>query len=142
MTVFLGGGFKDPKTAVKVEKNECTRVEALESDHEEADLRMVVHIDHAVKELDVRSVVPWSIDSDVAAICPRIVYLLGIKLFFKTGVKDKKRIIPMHDASDLGESMSLALPVIHALSGCDSTSSFDGQGKKRWLTAMENYPLV
>ena len=143
MTVFLGGGFKDPKTAVKVEKNECTRVEALESDHEEADSRMFVHIDHAVKELDVKSVVLWSIDSDVAAICPRIVYLLGIKLFFKTGVKDKKRIIPMHDvASDLGESMSLALPVIHALSGCDSTSSFHGQGKKRWLTAMENYPLV
>ena len=49
----------------------------------------------------------------------------------------------MHDvASDLGERMSLALPVIHALSGCDSTSSFHGQGKKRWLTAMVNYPAV
>ena len=33
--------------------------------------------------------------------------------------------------------MSLALLVIHALSGCDSISSFYGVGKKRWLTNME-----
>ena len=143
MTVFLGGGFKDPKRAVKVEKNVSARVEALESDHEEADSRMFVHIDHAVKELSVKSVVLWSLDSDVAAICPRMVHLLDIKLFFKTGLKEQKRIIPMHDiASELGERMPLALPVIHALSGCDSTSSFFNKGKKTWFATLEKYPLV
>ena len=143
MTVFLGGGFKESKKVVKVEKNVCIRVEALESDHEEVESRMFVHIDHAVKELNVKSVVLWSIDSDIAAICPRIVHLLGIKLFFKTGEREQERFIPMHDvASDLGVRMSMALPVIHALSGCDSTSSFYGQGKKRWLAAMEKNPLL
>ena len=79
----------------------------------------------------MKSVVLWSIYSDVTAICSRIVLLLGIKLFFKTGVKEHKRFIPMHDvASGLGERMPLALPVIHALSGCDSTSSFYGQCNK------------
>ena len=29
----------------------------------------------------------------------------------------------------------MALPAVHALSGCDSTSSFSGIGKKRWLKA-------
>ena len=92
---------------------------------------MSMHIDLAVKELNVKSVVLWSIDSDVTAICRRIVLLLGIKLVFKTGVREHKKFIPMHDvASDLGERMPLALPAIHALSGCDSTSSFYGQCNK------------
>ena len=100
-------------------------------------------IDLAVKELNVKSVVLWSIYSDITAISPRIVLLLGIKLFFKTGVREHKRFIPMHDvASDLGERMPLALPVIHALSGCDSTSSFYGQGQKRCLATIEKYPLA
>ena len=35
--VVLRCGFKDPKIAEKVDRVVCTRVETLESDHEEAD---------------------------------------------------------------------------------------------------------
>ena len=34
--------------------------------------------------------------------------------------------------------MSLVLPVIHALTGCDSTSAFSGIGKKSPLAALRN----
>ena len=82
----------------------------------------------------------WSIDTDVAAICPRVTLLLNIgKLFFKTGVNNKKRFIPMHKiCSEIGNDMSLVLPVIHALTGCDSTSAFSGIGKKSVLAALRN----
>ena len=40
ITVFLVGGFKDSKKAVKVEKNVCTREKALESDNEEVNSKM------------------------------------------------------------------------------------------------------
>lgn len=136
-TVFLGGGFKDPKKAARVEKDVCISEESLEPDHEEADSRMFVHIDHAVRNLNVHSVVLWRVDSDVAALCPRNARLLNIKLFFRTGAKEK-RVVELR----LGDNISQALPVIHALSGSDSTSSFYGVGKKRWFTTMEKNPAV
>ena len=36
-------------------------------------------------------------------------------------------------ASYIGGTMSLTLPVVHALSGCDSTSSLLGIRKNHWL---------
>ena len=73
--------------------------------------------------------------------CPRYCFLLGInELYFKTGVK-QKRFIPMHKvAEQIGHEMSLILPVIHALSGCDSTSSFTGIGKLRWFKTVQSHP--
>ena len=72
-------------------------------------------------------VVLWSIDTDVAIMCPYHVFKCNIaELFFKTGVSQRQRFIPMHSvARNLGRTLSAALPVIHALSGCDSTSAFD-----------------
>ena len=143
VTLYFGGGFKDPKKAVKVQRNLCVRVEELESDHEEADSRMFLHIEYAVRNHGVTSAVPWSIDYDVAAMCPRVCLLLGIKIFFKTGVRDYRRYIPMHTAaSDLGETLAMALPVIHTLSGCDSTSAFCGVGKRRWVTVLSKNPSL
>jgi len=144
MTVFLCGGFRDPEKAVRVRQNTCEDVESLQSDHEEADSRMFMNIDYAVRELQVTSVVLWSLDSDVAAICPRVSLQLGIKIFFKTGTRQQKRFIPMHDvALELGEKLSNSLPVIHALSGCDSTSAFYGMGKKRWSSVLTKHlPLL
>ena len=58
--------------------------------------------------------------------------LLDIKeLYFKTGVKTKKRFIPMHAvSSEIGHSISLVLPVAHSLTGCDSNSAFSEIGKR------------
>ncbi|KAJ7331188.1 hypothetical protein OS493_020892 [Desmophyllum pertusum] len=42
----------------------------------------------------------------------------------------------------LGEARSRSLPVFHALSGCDTTSTFYGKGKKSAWQAWELYPDV
>ena len=85
----------------------------------------------------------WSVDSDVAAMCPMYCKLLGLEeLFFKTGVKQKARYIPMHQvAVNLQQSgMCMALPALHAFSGCDSTSAFFGMGKRRWFDTAATHP--
>ena len=40
---------------------------------------------------------------------------------------------------NLRGTLSAALPVIHALSGCDPTSAFSGIGKKRWLKVASQH---
>ncbi|MES9881199.1 MAG: hypothetical protein ABW185_10000 [Sedimenticola sp.] len=136
--LYLAGGFKDPQKAVVVTQDSHHRVEELQSDQEEADSRMFLHVQHAVKTLNVKRVVIWSLDSDVAAMCPRVCSILNVKeLYLKTGTRQKKRYIPMHIiSSELGSELSMVLPSIHALSGCDSTSAFSGKGKKKWLTVV------
>ena len=43
---------------------------------------------------------------------------------------------------NLRGTLSAALPVIHALSGCDPTSAFSGTGKKRWLKVASQHPEI
>ena len=77
---------------------------------------------------------------DVGTIWPRAMLLLDIKEFdLKTGVKNKKRFIPMPAvSSEIGHSISLALPVAHALTGCDSNSAFAGIGKQSMLNILKS----
>ncbi len=140
--VYLAGGFHDINRAVKVVLGGHSEVPELGSDHEEADSRMFIHIAHGRYKLGVNRVVLWCLDTDVAAMCPRYCRLLGLReLYLKTGVRQKKRFIPMHDvANELGDSTSQMLPAIHAASGCDSTSAFFGIGKQRWLNLIEEHP--
>ena len=47
--------------------------------------------------------------------------------------------IPIHDiCSQLGPSLSLALPLFHAITGCDTTSHFVGCGKKTGWMSWQN----
>ena len=66
--------------------------------------------------------------------------LLDIKeLYFKTGVKNKKRFIPMQAvSSEIGRSISLVLPVAHALTGCNSNSAFSEIGKLSMLNILKS----
>ena len=93
----LSGGFKDGQTALQITRHSQANIDALRSDHEVADSRMFAHVSHAMELYSPGRVIIWSIDMHVAAICPRAMLLLDIKeLYFKTGVKNKKRFIPMH----------------------------------------------
>ncbi len=114
--LYLAGGFKDSKKAVVVRQNTHARVEELESDQEEEDSRMFLHIGHAVRTLDVKRVVIWSMDSDLAAMCPRYCSMFGVnEMYFKTGTRQKNRYVPLHIITDeLGPTMSAVLPSIHA----------------------------
>ena len=137
-TLILDGGYTDGKKVVKVNCNEHEVLESFLCDHEEADSRIFFHVARATQTYAPRRIIIWSIDTDVASMCPKAVHLLNLQqLFFKTGVKDKKRFILMHDVDErVGSEISQILPLLHAATGCDSTSAFASQGKNTALKAF------
>ena len=56
----------------------------------------------------------------------------------KTGTGEQKRYVAIHEtAEQYGNSVLKALPSVHAITGCDSVSSFSGIGKKTALTTLK-----
>ena len=95
----------------------CEECVALESDHEEADTRILLHTKHAMNTCD--SVIIKSPDTDVFILCTAMQRLLGSKdLFFMTGTGKKSRTLHMNAVSNaLGEELCRCLPGFHAFSG-------------------------
>ena len=63
---------------------------------------------------------------------------LQVKEFwFHTGTGRLKRFLPVYDyVKRLGDDICTLLPVMHALTGCDSTSSLNGVGKKKAFSVL------
>ena len=99
------------------------------SDHEEADTRLLLQAKNPA--ITHPKVVIQSPDIDVVILSvAHFEDLQCQELWFKTGVKDKQRYIPIHSIhSFLGKSLSNCLQSFHAVTGCDSTSAFSGIGK-------------
>ena len=128
---MIGGGFRDGEKTVTVARGQCRDDQTLRSNHEEADTRMILHAKHAARAN--RRLVLQSPDTDVLVLSISLFRSLDCpELWFRTGVKDRHRLIPVHDiAHALGEKMCSSLPGFHATTGCDSTSSLAGIGKKK-----------
>ena len=128
---MIGGGFRDGGKTVTVARRQCRDVQTLRSNHEEADTRMILHTKHAARAN--RRLVLQSPDTDFLVLNVSLFRRLDCpELWFRTGVKDRHRLIPVHDISlALCEKMSSSLPGFHAITGCDSTSSLAGIGKKK-----------
>ena len=143
----LVGGFRNGRESVILTRDSASMAFDLSSDQEEADSRMFVHVKHAKVVDNAKRVIIWSIyiNTDVAIICPRTVKELNIQqLFFMTGTQQRKRFIHMHAILDnLRDDISIALPNLHALSGCHSNSALSGHSKKSILKfAQSNLTLV
>ena len=81
-------------------------------------------------------------DTDVFMISLSILEKIDADLFFKTGIKDKKRIINLNEVKDtisqrfvsddftIEEFLS-ALLGVYAFTGCDTVSAYSGKGKVR-----------
>ena len=102
---MIRGGFRDGEKAVTVTRGQCREAEALRSNHEEADTRMILHANHAVRA--DRRLVIQSPDTDVLVLSVSHFRSLDCpELWFHTGMKDRHRLIPVHDiAHALGEKM-------------------------------------
>ena len=113
--LVIGGGFRDGEKAVTVTRGQCRVVQALTSNHEEADTRMILHANHAARA-DRRLVIQLS-DTDVLVLSISHFRSLACpELWFRTGVKNRHRFIPVHDiAHALGEKMCSSLPGFHAI---------------------------
>ena len=107
--------------------------------HEEADTRIMLHVADAAKEYT--SVTIWTVDSDVVILAVYVFAQLRAsltRLWVAFGTGKNYRMISAHGIyAALGEEKSLALPMFHALTGCDTVSSFSGRGKKNSMGDME-----
>lgn len=122
--------------------------------HEEADTRIIVHAIYADKTFSEKHVqgriIVKSPDTDVLVLLvhyfPKMTSTC--ELWFQTGmitsVKDCRRYIPVHDiCHSINPIVCKILPAAHAITGCDSTSSFYGIGKKSVMKFLkEKHDLV
>ena len=106
--------------------------------HEEADTRLLLHASHA-SNAGYADVVIKSPDTDVAVLACHFSWDIQATLFFRTGTKNRKRTIHINQiAAKQGRAVCQALPALHALTGCDSTSAFKGRGKKVGLALIQH----
>ncbi|KAG7174276.1 hypothetical protein Hamer_G003200 [Homarus americanus] len=106
--------------------------------HEEADTRMMVHAADAL-ECGHRRILIRSVDADVVilAVAPaneRSEVLDELWLTFGTEGIDI--------AKALGPEKSRALPMFHAITGCDTVSAFAGHSKKTAWATWNAFPEV
>ena len=102
------------------------------TNHEGADTRLILHVADVVYS-GHKSVLIRTTDSNVVVIAVQVIKHMKNKieeLWIAFGSGRNFHYIPVHTtASNLGPSKSLALPAFHALTGCDTVSSFFGKGK-------------
>ena len=116
-------------------------IEGLHCDHEEANSRMFVYSAYLNDLSDLRKLIIFSPDTDVAVISMYQLFnsLQSIQeLWFLTGFGKYKRFIQLHEiANELGASICKMLPTFHCLTGCDSTASFTGIGKRKAMKILK-----
>ena len=111
------------------------------SNHVEADTRIFLHLAHAAEQGHITAYIR-TVDSDVVVLAVRFFETSGLsELWVGFGTGKKYRDIPVHTiCSNLGPSKSLALPLFHSLTGCDTTSQILGCGKKTAWAAWTSLP--
>ena len=104
-------------------------VSHLESTHEEADTKLILHaVDASVQ--GASSIRIYSPDTDVLVLSLQKYPELCSNTCVVTGMGQRKRVIPLKPIYEaLGQSRASALPGLHAFSGADMTGSFAGKGK-------------
>jgi len=109
--------------------------------HPEADTRVILHLAHASEHGHTAAYVR-TVDSDAVVLAVRYFSTFTLsELWAGFGCGKNYRDIPVHEiCSSLGPSKSLALPLFHSLTGCDTTSQFLGCGKKTAWAAWTSMP--
>ena len=114
-------------------------------DHEEADTRIVVHLVDALKK-GQKTCLVRTVNTDVIVILiGKFYHLLTLNPNEWHLVKERILLIGIiinSVCSSLGEQKSLALPLFHSFTGCDTTSAFFGRGKKLAWEAWKCYSEV
>jgi hypothetical protein len=147
-SLYLAGLFSNPETVKMLNQNGMLDCNCLASTQEEADTRIILHAlysDKLYQEINVQGcIVVKSPDMEVLVLY--VHYFPKMKntseLWFQTGLitstKDCRRYIPVHElCKSLSSAVCEILPAAHALTGCDTTSSFFGIGKKSMFKALK-----
>lgn len=147
--LLLAGGFSDGEITCCITKDGATDVSELSSSQEEADSRMLLHAWHANQEFGTAGIMGditiKSPDTDVLVLAvhyfPQMqsIKTLWLETGRTTSSLDQRRFIPVHQiCHKLHSSVPAVLPAVHAITGCDSTSSLYGIGKKKAMKLVES----
>ena len=130
-----------PRFETVLSNKHCDLTTLQPCNHSEADTRIFLHLAHAAKQGHTKAYVR-TVDSDVVVLAVGFFETLGLtELLVGFGTGRKYRDIPVHTIySDLGPSKSLALPLFHSLTGCDTTPQLLGCGKKTAWSAWTSLP--
>ena len=137
--LITGGGFAD-ETDVSSSKREDVR---LRGNHEEADTRLILHSCEAISRGYKRLLV-ISQDTDVLLLLTHFTGAENVEVWMISGTARNQKCYPIHLVSGkLATTVRDNLLSFHALTGCDTTSSFSGYGKKScWKTFCKQPFLV
>ena len=107
--------------------------------HEEADTRMLLHVEDATKQ-GYTTVSIRTVDTDVIVLAVAAAERFSIdELWVAFGTGKSFRFLAVHDmAQALGPDTCRGLPAFHAFTGCDTVSSFGGRSKN---TAWETWKV-
>ena len=99
--------------------------------HEEADTRLILHVSHASR-CGHRKFMVRTIDADVVVLAvSKMANIDADEVWTALGTGKHFRYLAIHDiAAQLGSQKAKALPMVHALTGCDTDSFFSGRGKR------------
>ncbi|CAG9761390.1 unnamed protein product [Ceutorhynchus assimilis] len=144
--LWIAGGLQDGSMSIKVKNSGVTVDELLQSNHEEADTRLIFHLVHSSTGSPI---VVKSDDTDVLVL---LIYFywndkklnaseIYIEKGHNTTSTNKKRFVPIHlIAQTLQKPISDGLPAFHAITGCDTTNSFFKIRKKSaWQIYFRNH---
>ena len=128
----------------KVLSNKPFNVSAIQPcNHAEADTCIILHLAHASTQGHDKAFV-CTVDSDIVVLAIAFFDHLGLSelwIGFGTG-KHYRDIAIQSMHTELGTSKSRALPLFHALTGCDTTSHFLGCDKKTAWPAWKSTPFL
>ena len=137
--MYISGGEGDK--CVVIDANGVNQVPELESDHEEADTRIILHA-KAAADNGCRSIVVQSPDTDVMVLLLHHRPCIDAdEIYFLTGGTTahvtNSRYIPIHTIFDKLSTLqhNILLPVF-CLTGCDTVSFFFSHGKKTCYRIM------
>ncbi|KAF3841434.1 hypothetical protein F7725_007296, partial [Dissostichus mawsoni] len=140
-TIILAGGFEDTEETKTILKDRVESLVDLMSDQEEADTRIVLHAIHLAKTY--KRVIIKCDDTDVLVL---LLYYASCSMFgsalvlMHKGKTGKERFVPIKMICEkLGKALCQCLPACHALTGCDTTSSFFKIGKSTAFTKMQKH---
>ena len=133
--VYLAGAHQNDSNGCLVVENKVviTNTE-LSCSHEEADDRVIFHVQHLVCERNMSVIIVATEDTDI--IISLLYHLInwekmGLKqLWVNKGTSFKRIVYPLHTLLDaVGRDIVKHLPAIHALSGADTTSKICSKQK-------------
>ena len=97
----------------------------LSSTHKEADTRVFLHVLSAIKNGCKRIIIRAS-DTDIVVIALYLFEQLASEGLQELFIKSKDYYIPVHE-------VETRKPLLHALSGCDTTSFLFDKGKRAFM---------